>query len=169
MKKFLTILFVLTGVILYAQRESSSIGLRGGGVSGMTYKLVDYDLSAVEIIVGYQRGGMRLTGLIEKLKPIKTDRIANLYVITGLGAHAGYVQYRKRKTKTVDGTTYYSNQRVYAPIIGGDLIIGLEYHFESVPINISLDYKPYMEFFGERVFRIDFWDIGFSIRYVLNN
>ncbi len=86
---------------MYAQLESTSIGLRGGGVSGMTIKLVDYDLSAVEIIVGYQRQGMKMVGLIEKYRPIKTDRIANLFIVTGLGAHAGYVKYDEYKTKNV--------------------------------------------------------------------
>jgi len=44
---------------------------------------------------------------------------------------------------------------------------GAEYHFESIPMHISLDYKPYFEFFGIEDFRLDLWDIGFSIRYAI--
>ena len=168
-KQVLTLIAIFIGFAVSAQVESTAIGLRGGGISGMTIKKIDHDYSGFEILLGYQRHGMRLTGLIEKFKPIKTNRIANLYVYSGFGAHAGYVRYDEHKTKTVDEIPYYSARKVISPVIGADLILGIEYHFESVPFQISLDYKPYLEFFGEKIFRIDFWDIGFSLKYVLNN
>ncbi|MEZ5196208.1 MAG: hypothetical protein R2764_07370 [Bacteroidales bacterium] len=169
MKSILSIIFLLSVLILGAQDKNSSLGLRGGGLSGMTYKFVDQDFKAVELILGYQKGGMRLTGIVQKFTPVGVHRIANLFVYSGLGAHAGYVQFDERKTKTVDGIEYYSYQKVYSPVVGADIVIGLEYQFESVPFNICLDYKPYMEFFGEKLFRMDFWDIGFSLRYRINN
>ncbi len=160
--------FLLMFHISLAQDENSTIGLRGGGVSGMTVKLIDADLRAMEIILGYQRNGLKMVGMVQRYKPIKTDRISNLYVFSGLGARAGFERYDKEETQVIDGITYYSYRRITTPVVGGDMIIGLEYQFESVPFNVSLDYKPYMEFFGEKFFRIDFWDIGFSIRYVIN-
>lgn len=169
MKKILTIYFVLFGTFVFSQSENTSIGLRGGGVSGFTVKMVDYDLRAFEIIVGYQKGGARLLGMIEKLVPIKEDRIAGLYIVSGVGAHSGYISFNEESYKMVNGVRYYSYKKTYAPIIGADLMIGIEYHFESVPFNISLDYKPYMEFFGEKTFKMDFWDIGFSLRYRIKN
>ena len=169
MKSILPIIFFLLVFSLGAQDRNSALGLRGGGVSGLTYKYIDNDFKAVELILGYQKGGMRLTGLIQRLTPIGIHRIANLFVYSGLGAHTGYVQYDERKIKTIDGVEYYSYQKKYSPVVGADIIIGLEYQFESVPFNISLDYKPYMEFFGETLFNMDFWDIGFSLRYRINN
>lgn len=170
MKKVFTICFILIGSLVFSQSESTSIGLRGGGISGFTVKTVDYNtLKAFELVFGYQKGGARLLGMIEKFRPIKADRIANLFIISGIGAHTGYITYDESQTKYVNGIKYYSYRKVYAPIIGADLMIGIEYHFESVPFNISLDYKPYMEFFGEKTFKIDFWDIGFSLRYRINN
>jgi hypothetical protein len=169
MKKYIiTALFIFSGYMMLAQDGSSAIGLRGGGISGMSIKLLDEDRNAVEILIGHQRNGLKLTGLLQHFKPIKTDRISNLYVFSGLGAHAGFERWEFEETQIVDGVTYYSYRNMVSPVIGGDIIIGLEYHFESVPFQISLDYKPYMEFFGEKIFRIDFWDIGFSIRYVIN-
>ena len=169
MKKLFTIYFILLGTFVFSQSENTSIGLRGGGVSGFTIKMVDYDLKAFELILGYQKGGVRLVGLIEKLKPIREDRIGGLYIISGIGAHAGYISYNEELYRINGGINYYSYQKKYSPIIGADLLIGIEYHFESVPFNISLDYKPYMEFFGEKTFKIDFWDIGFSLRYSIKN
>ncbi len=168
-KYIITTIIILSGFVLKAQNESTSIGLRGGGISGMTVKIMDDDLSAVEILFGFQRDGLKMTGMLQRFKPIKTDRISNLYVFSGLGAHAGFERWEEENTQIVNGITYYSYRKVISPVVGGDLIVGLEYHFESVPFNVSLDYKPYIEFFGEKIFRIDFWDIGFSIRYVINN
>jgi hypothetical protein len=158
------------GTLAFSQAENTAIGLRLGGVSGFTVKTVDYaDLKAFELILGYQEGGVRLVGMLERFSPIKEDRIANLYVISGVGAHAGYISYDENSYQMVNGIQYYSYREAYAPIIGVDLLIGIEYHFESVPFNISMDYKPYIEFFGEKTFRMDFWDIGFSIRYRIKN
>jgi len=167
-KHILATLIILSGFVVMAQDGSSAIGLRGGGISGMTIKLIDEDLSAVEILLGFQRNGLKMTGMLQRFKPIKTDRISNLYVFSGLGAHAGFERWDEEQSQTVDGVTYYSYRKVVSPVVGGDLIVGLEYHFESVPFHVSIDYKPYMEFFGEKIFRIDFWDIGFSLRYVIN-
>ncbi len=161
--------FVLLGTLVFSQSENTSIGLRGGGVSGFSVKMVDYDLRAFELVFGYQKGGARLLGMIEKFVPIKEDRIAGLFIISGVGAHSGYISFNEESYKTVNGVRYYSYKKTYAPVIGADLMIGIEYHFESVPFNISLDYKPYMEFFGEKTFKIDFWDIGFSLRYRIRN
>ena len=167
-KIIITAIIIFMGYTVSAQEGVESIGLRGGGLSGMTIKLIDEDLSAVEIILGFQRNGLKMTGMVQRFKPIKTDRISNLYVFSGLGAHAGFERWDEEETQVVDGVTYYANRRVVSPVVGGDLMIGLEYHFESVPFHVSLDYKPYMEFFGEKIFRIDFWDIGFSVRYIIN-
>lgn len=170
MKKLLTIYFILLGTMAFSQAENTSIGLRGGGVSGFTIKTVDYnDLKGFELILGYQKEGARLVGMLEKFNPIKEDRLANLYVISGVGAHTGYISYDENVVTVVNGVQYYSYQKRYAPVIGADLLIGIEYHFESVPFNVSLDYKPYIEFFGEKTFNIDFWDIGFSLRYRIKN
>ncbi len=170
MRKLFIVYFILIGTMGFSQDESTAIGLRGGGISGFSVKMVDYnDLKAFELVLGYQKNGARLLGMLQKFNPIKEDRIANLYVISGIGTHAGYISYDENSYKMVNGIQYYSYRKKYAPIIGIDLMIGIEYHFESVPFNISMDYKPYMEFFGEETFKIDFWDIGFSIRYRIKN
>lgn len=170
MKKLFTIYLILIGTFAFSQSESTSIGLRVGGISGFTVKMVDYNaLKAFELVVGYQNNGARFLGMLQNFRPIKEDRIANLYVISGVGAHAGYISYDENSYKIVNGIQYYSYRKEYTPIIGIDLMIGIEYHFESVPFNISMDYKPYMEFFGEKTFKIDFWDIGFSVRYRIKN
>ncbi len=124
-------------VTLTAQVKSSSIGLRGGGVSGFSYKYIDHDFKAFEIIAGWQEGGFRLTGLIQKYKQIATSRVSNLFVFIGGGAHVGYVRSTKNMfTMAIDGYDYYYPQSTAKPLIGGDFIVGTEYRFENIPSKI---------------------------------
>jgi hypothetical protein len=172
MRIIYTILFFLIISISFGQLKNTSIGLRGGGISGLSVKMIDFDNQGVELLVGWQRGGARLTGIYQKYIPRFTDRINGFYVFSGIGGHAGYVRIYDNRYYDQDDPYYYRNKykaysRVF-PIIGMDVMLGAEYQFESVPITISLDYKPYFEFFGGRTFRLDLWDIGFTIRYVIN-
>jgi hypothetical protein len=168
MKQLLLIILTIYGIAGFAQNTSTSIGLRGGGVSGLSIKIIDDDFSATEMILGFQMNGFRFTGLVQKYKPIAIHRIANFFFVSGIGGHAGYIKYNDSQRTIVDGVEYYSYREKIAPVIGADLMLGFEYRFESIPINISLDYKPYFELFGQQTFRMDFWDIGFTLRYNFN-
>lgn len=164
--KIITTLILLTlSVTLLAQNNTSSLGLRGGGVSGFTFKYLDEQKKGFEIIAGWKDGGFQVTGLLEYYKPIANDKIPGLYYFTGLGAHMGYAKYTVYNTVVVEGIPYYSYYDINQPIIGTDFILGIEYQFGSIPLNFSIDYKPYFEFFGQNFFRADLWDVGFSIRY----
>ena len=169
MKTVVLTILILSGFVLQAQDKMTSLGLRAGGLSGISFKFVDEDLSAFEIIAGNQWDGFRVTGLVQKYKPLATDRISGLYMFSGFGAHSGFTRFRKNKEKVVDGIRYYSNNKRTSPIIGADFIIGMEYHFESIPFHFSVDYKPYFDFFGEDFFRPDLWDFGFTIKYLINS
>jgi len=166
MNKVITILFIVLTSTLTAQVKSSSIGLRGGGVSGFSYKYIDHDYKAFEFIVGWQEGGFRVVGLLQKYQPVATSHISNLFVFIGGGAHTGFVEQTKEYVYTgSDGYDYYYPQSIKKPIIGGDFIVGAEYRFESIPLSLGIDYKPYFQFLGAQDFRLDMWDWGFTLRF----
>ena len=168
MKLKLTLLLMLSALLLQAQPGKSSLGLRAGGVSGITFKYVDDELRGFELIAGAKEGGMVLTCLLQKYRPIGAGRISGLSLYTGGGAHAGYSKYTEEIIHVVEGWHYHAYHEVTSPVLGGDFVLGVEYQFESIPMNLSLDYKPYVEVFGQKDFRVDLWDIGFSIRYAFN-
>ena len=168
MKHLLTILFIFTFIGVQAQFKTSSIGLRLGGVSGVSYKYIDDDFKGFELILGAREGGLRFTGLLQKYKPVATNRIAGFSFFAGGGAHVGYAKYTENIYRIDEGVTYYSYYEKTNPVLGGDFILGAEYHFETIPLHLTLDYKPYFELFGEKTLRVDLWDIGFSIRYSFN-
>jgi hypothetical protein len=121
----------------------NAVGLRIGSTSGLTYKHRFDDRNALELILGTFPYSYGLTGLYERYIPTKTE---GLYLYAGGGMHFG------RSYKRAWG--YYYNERYYqnryyvdGPVVGIDLIGGIEYKIPSVPLSLSFDLKPYAEFF----------------------
>lgn len=168
-KIIILFLIILSGTLAQSQEVRSSLGLRGGGTSGISFKYIDADDTGFELIAGWREGGFRLTGLLQRYKPVATQKVPNLYLVTGIGGHAGYVRYDACNAYYGDYNYYYSYYTQTKPVIGIDAMAAAEYHFESIPLQLSIDYKPYMEFFGQKTFRLDLWDFGFSIRYMFNS
>lgn len=161
---FTLVLFILIKVS-FAQEVVNQFGVRAGGGNGFSYKYIEDLHLGFEGIAGYRDRGFQLTGLIEQYKPIMTDRISNLMFFTGFGAHAGYI--REKETFCVyqnNACVQYEDKKNYV-VAGFDGIVGFEYHFHTVPIGASVDYKPYLEFFGPDFFRIDLWNFALSVRY----
>jgi len=137
-----------------AQDYKTGIGLRGGLFNGLTVKHFLSDRAAGEVLLLTRWSGFEITGLYElhKMQAFDVDRL-NWYF--GGGAHLGF--YNGDNTTWGDAGTAYT-------VIGADLIIGIEYNFTELPVNISLDYKPAFTFIGYN----RFWGDGaaFSIRFI---
>lgn len=144
MKKALliAIISIFFAISANAQSYNSAIGLRGGLFGGVTYKHMLGSSAGFEGILQTDWYGFNLTGLYEIHKPAFDVRGMRWYY--GAGAHVG---------------NYYSSHLS----IGIDGIIGLEYTFKELPINVSVDYKPAYNLTGWS----GFWgsDAAFSIRY----
>lgn len=168
MRIFIISLFLISALTVDAQNSSSSIGLRLGGLSGITYKYIDDNLKGFELMLGGKEKGIVFCGLLEKYKPIATNRIAGMYFYFGVGGHSGYTKYKVEYKEMINDKTYYYENEESSPVLGGDFLLGVEYNFETIPLRISLDYKPYIEIFGKDDFRVDMWDMGFTLSYVIN-
>lgn len=168
MKKLFIIPLLLI-LLFRVNAQESSIGLRCGGLSAVTYKYVDEKGHGFELMLGQQKNGMKFTGLVERHRSPNFYHTTDLKVYTGIGGHVGYTRYMVKESRLEGDTWYYREANHTSPVIGGDFILGAEYTFERVPVSLSLDYKPYVELFGEENFRIDLWDFGFSVRYIINN
>jgi len=151
MKKFnitfrtLTIAMCLLAgaTLLRAQQGQTGVGLRMGTDPGITIKHFVAPHGAIEGILGTGYRGLLLTGLYEWHKGIGTE--PGLKIYGGLGGHFGvfnrYAYYRKGP--------YYDVVYVYnQPSFGPDFIVGMEYDFTEIPLNIGLDLKPAVDFYG---------------------
>ena len=135
-----------------AQDYNTGIGLRGGLASGLTVKHFLGENSAVEGIFDSRWHGISLTGLYEIHNQAFNTARLNWYY--GAGGHIGFWD-GKYNTSFNTGTN---------TIIGIDGILGLEYNFREIPINLSVDWKPAFNLVGNT----NFWGDGgaLSIRYI---
>jgi len=153
MKKiFLTLSVVLlfAGVV-NAQDYKTGIGARLGWDVGLTVKHFLNEKSAIEGILAYpyKWGGPSITGLYEIHNNI--GGIERLRWFIGGGAHVGFY-----------GSGYTGGA---ATAIGLDGILGLEYSFSDIPINLSLDWKPQFDIVPATFF--GYQGVALSIRYIL--
>ncbi|HJV19925.1 MAG TPA: hypothetical protein VJ552_08630 [Sediminibacterium sp.] len=138
-----------------AQSYKTAAGLRFGGLtSGLTIKHFTNSNTALEGILSIGRKSVLITGLYERHAP--AGKNSSLRFLYGAGAHLGFFQ--------DGGSYYYNNSRIYTSttVIGIDGILGLDYKFNKAPVNISMDIKPFIDFFGGNYI---YFDGGISLRY----
>jgi hypothetical protein len=82
----------------------------------------------------YATESFRLAGLYEFHFPF--SKADGLYWCVGPGAHVGFYknQYQKSYSSKMD--------------LGIDGVIGLDYKFNGLPVNVSLDWQPSVSFSG---------------------
>ena len=147
---FFSIIMVIgIATATYAQDYTTGIGLRGGTGWGITAKHFMNSNNAFEGFVYGHSHGFNLTGLYEIHD--RAFDVDNLRWYYGFGAHIGSYDYNN----SIDDNDF---------ILGIDGIVGIEYTFTEAPINIGIDWNPYINFTGKSGF---FPGSGaISIRYV---
>ncbi|MDA3819536.1 MAG: hypothetical protein PF590_03590 [Candidatus Delongbacteria bacterium] len=157
MKKIL-FTFMLAFVVSFSVQAQykAAIGLRGGLSQGITYKQMMGGGSAFEFIGATRWQGINLTVLYERQNSL--GGVEGLYYFYGFGGHIGFWD-----TAYLPHGWYEDDESGSKMVIGGDAILGIEYCIPTVPISISVDWKPAFNFIGYS----GFWgDNGaFSIRY----
>jgi hypothetical protein len=158
MKKIALIVALVCITLLgYSQKANNLIGLRGGFGTGITFQHYLDDSKAVELIAHSRWRGFSLTGLYEVHKPFfDVDGMKWYY---GAGAHIGFYSYYKNGPRWYDED--WNGTRM---IIGADAILGLEYFFDEIPFQVSVDWKPAINLVGYSGFWGD--EGAFAIRYV---
>lgn len=147
MKKTIASIFALfifiTTITAQDGGYKTAIGVRLGPSvpvikSGLTIKHF-LGNNAIEGIVSFG-DGLAICGLYEIHKPIATE---NLQWLIGFG---GYVGFNNSKSN-----------------IGAAGIIGLDYKFPAIPLNLSLDWKPELNLISKVGFESS--AVGFSARF----
>jgi len=155
MKKIILVLIVIAAATgLFGMDYGTGVGVRGGLSNGLTVKHFIGETIAIEGIFASRWGGFNITGLYEIHKASAFD-VEHLNWYYGLGAHVGF--WSGKDVGWADDEDDYT-------VIGIDGIIGIEYNFQELPINIGLDWKPAFNLSGNT----EFWGDGgaLSIRFV---
>ena len=154
MKKTVIIIFSLfvLGFSVDAQDYRTSAGLRAGFPYGVTVKHFLNETNALEGILASSWGGFVVTGLYENVH--WTGEYPGLNWFWGFGAHLGFWGTRSN----------FIDDPGVGSIVGADLVLGLEYTFDEIPLNLSLDVMPSVNLIGYTG-----WNGvqgGLSVRYV---
>jgi hypothetical protein len=157
------ILPLLVAFTAVAQDYNTGIGFRLGGLnSGITLKHFVNSSSAIEGIFGFGYRSLIVTGLYEKHFPFDNAEGLNWFV--GGGAHLGFFRYGgsyyvyKKRGHVI----YVDEEGASRTVAGLDFILGLDYKFREAPVDVSLDLKPFIDFFE---FPTGYFDGGLSFRF----
>ncbi|MBK9256111.1 MAG: hypothetical protein IPM42_11535 [Saprospiraceae bacterium] len=155
----LVALFVLSFSGIQAQEYNTAVGLRLGYPTALTGKKFISDRNAIEAIVGFRSFSgfsyIGITGLYQVYNPIQS--VEGLSWFYGGGANV-YL-YSFKSSFVGDSGSNLS--------LGLAGIIGLDYKFKDIPLNLSLDWLPIFSLTGYgNGFGADSYAL--SARYVLN-
>lgn len=154
MKRRLLYLALVLTFSSFGQQYHTAIGIKGGfpGFGSLNVKHFFGGSSALEASLG---GGARhiwLQGLYERNNALNQG----FEWYYGFGADLGF---------WTNGSGYYNanNNKTYTGAWGGlDGVLGLEYTFEEIPLNLALDLGPSIRLFPYVGLT---WNGGLAVRY----
>ncbi len=143
---FLIIFFNLSAQAPY----NRALGIKFPGGLSLTYKKFVSDQNNAEALLTIANKGFRLTGLYE-FNFYSFQKIPNLSWFVGPGAHIGLwkAEFEKDYGSKTD--------------LGVDGILGLDYKFNNIPLNVSVDWQPSVTLVGSAGFAPAYGGVG--VRY----
>jgi hypothetical protein len=169
MKYTFTLLFFILALSAFGQEYKNSAGIRIGKTDGVSYKRFLTEDGAVEFMLGFggYNKGTQVYAMYQWHFQIPAKFTENLHLYYGVGGHVGHI-------KAHDDRMYYSNDSTIVTedekksyyAIGVDGVIGLEYRIFTVPMTVSMEVKPYVEYYGLRYIHFRSWDFGFTVKYI---
>lgn len=151
--------FFIAFTVISAQSYNTAIGLRLGYPAAISGKKFINENTAIEGMLGFRSyvwvTSLNLTALYQKHYAL--GDVENLTWYWGLGANVALNSYR---------STYLGEQSgaLGLGVAGG---LGVDYKFEDLPLNVSLDWTPIIPLVGYR-YGWNFNYYALTGRYVLN-
>lgn len=148
------------------QMSTRQAGLRLGYRSGIFYQVSSKAGNAevaYNAMLSFRKNGVQLTGL-KIVYETSIDRISpDLFFGWGYGGHLGFVYSDHLQFL---GEEYYFHGDRFCPLFGIDGWLGAEYRVHEIPLNISLNIKPFVEITLPSFVRLMPGDVAVSISYV---
>lgn len=157
MKKLLLICLTICGLMMaqsdaQAQTYENAIGVRIGSYNGVNFKTFVNTNKALDFNLSVRNNNdfkrFILTGLYEVHNPIN-GAPGLLWYYGGGGSIGSY------KQKNFEGDLFLS----------ADGVLGLDYKFDGVPLNLAVDWRPRLELTPNTNFGTG--DVGLAIRLTL--
>ena len=166
MKYIIVTFLLLFSCELFSQDYTRAFGIRTGNNSGFTYKSFVNEIEAFEGILSF-RNGIKATILKETHEMAFFEFSDRIFYLYGFGAHLGFINNYDDSDTSFPAKDNLRNNLAH-PVLGLDAIIGIEYHFVSVPFIAGFEIKPYFDLFGPRYFSMYSGDLSLSIKYIID-
>lgn len=158
MKKIFLSSMLVTGIFcfstLHAQEYQTALGVRLSSSSAMVNNSISIkhfvnEKMAIEGLLSFG-DPLAIGALFELHKPMAASGLTYFY---GAGAYIAFL--KKVNTTTLKTTT--------DPNFGAQGVLGLDYKFNNIPLNISIDWKPELNIVSDINFEPA--AIGFTARF----
>lgn len=147
MKQVLLVFSIMFSTFSFSQAYKTAVGLKGGypGYGSLNVKHYFSGPNAIEASLGGGANYLWLQGLYEINKTLPTDGL-NWYLGVGPNVGLGNIS---------------NNSGFYFSGVG---VIGIEYTFQDLPIDLALDTGPVLSIVPSIGF---YWGGGIAVRYTL--
>jgi hypothetical protein len=106
---------------------------------------------------------VQLTGLKIIYETTMGDISPNLVFSWGYGGHVGF--FHSDHIRFLGEDYYFPDDR-FCPLLGVDGWVAAEYRITDIPLNVSLNVKPFVELTFPSFFTVTPWDFAVSLSYV---
>jgi len=131
----LVLMTVMVSLSSFGQNYKTAIGVKGGFPYYGTLDIKhDFGGAYGEFRIGGGRYDWFVQGLFEKNYGLD----GGLEWYWGVGGHVGFWNYGPGYNGYYHKGKYYGN----SSYVGLDAVIGLEYTFEAIPLNLAVDFGP---------------------------
>lgn len=162
-KTFTFLILILLAAGAMSQNYEQAAGFRLGAAGGITYRrLLGSDVAGEIMLLG-QNHGTSLVFLFEKQKPALLFDDLNLTFIYGAGVHIGGADHHDDCNDSYNYDYHYHGYNTVQ--FGFDGFASFEYMIPKYPIALSLECKPYFEFFDDQWLGLHLPVIAFGARY----
>jgi hypothetical protein len=152
---------ILTGQNIYKQAGIRT-GYRGGIFFQMTNEAGNAEIG-YNALLSFNNNGIQLTGLKVIYETALSEISPELFLCWGYGGHVGFIY---SDHLGFLGERYNFSGERFCPLIGADGWLAAEYRFKDIPLNISLNIKPFVELTVPAFVKIMPGDLGISVSYV---
>jgi hypothetical protein len=144
-----------------ARNHEHALGLRGGISSGLEYRYYINQQNSLKLLLSSRDRGLQIHAMYEQHTKGIFDFPKRLTLVYGGGIHAGYESWHR--AYYVGHTRITEN--VSRPLAGIDLLAGLEYPLLLLPFSFGFEVKPYIDFWGKNLVKVQPFDFAFTFKY----
>ena len=150
----------------FSNEFPSELGVRFGQTSAIFYKKYINYTDALRPMLSFRNEGVQLTLLAEFHQPTDIGGVEGFSWYWGVGAHLGY----QRINKCIEGPdfpdpVFFDCRERTRLDLGADGLVGIDYQFPKAPFILALEYKPYVNIFGDGFMDFHLGDFAFNISY----